>query len=201
MLIAQLIIQNQEPQLDARQLQLKMLQEEVVRQEIMGLEIVEARMAIVQVQVLEEPIHQVLLNVQITKAQQHDMVRRIVRHTKELKEERQLEGEQATIQNLKAIHDLHIIVQVQDDQQIRERQAQDHLDIVRLKALLIIIEAQQKVQREDLLAHTALQDLHHRAHQDPFALQVLHQDHLVEVVQLEVQLLKEDAKLLLDSGY
>ena len=87
---------------------------------------------------------------------------KIVQLIEEQKVELQLEKEQVSIQNLKAIHVHRIINQEQDDRLIRERQVLERLDIVKLKARLVIKEAQQKV----LLVHTDLQDHHHHVHQE-----------------------------------
>jgi len=175
-----------------------MLSEEVRQHKNMVLEITEVHMVIELVQVPEERIPLEQSDVRTIKEQQHDMAHKIVRHTKELKVEQQPEEERVTIQNLKAIHVHRIISQEQDDRQIREGQVLERLDTVKLKVRLVIIKAQQGVQREVLRAHT---DLHHHHHHVPQELFVLHQDHqIVEVVQLEVRV-EEDDKLLLNSGY
>lgn len=85
------------------------------------------------------------------------MGHRTVQLIEEQKAVPQLEEEQVTIQNLKVIHVHRITTLEQNDRLIRERQILERLDIVKLKALLVIIEAQQKV----LLAHIHLQDHHH----------------------------------------
>lgn len=136
--------------------------EEVLQLKDMVLGTIEVHIVIVKEQVPEERIQQEQLNVQTIKVLRLDMGHRIVRHIKGLKAVPQLEEEQVTIQNLKVIHVHRITTLEQNDRLIRERQILERLDIEKLKALLVIIEAQQKV----LLAHTDLQDLHHHVHQE-----------------------------------
>ena len=128
----------------------------------MVLETIEVHIVIEQVQVPEEQIQAELSNVQTIKVLRLDMELKTVQLIEELRAERQPEEEQVTIQNLKVIHVHRIISQEQNDRLIRERQVLERLDIVKLKALLAIIEAQQKV----LLAHIEHQDLHHHVHQE-----------------------------------
>ncbi len=63
--------------------------------------------------------------------QQHDMVRKIVRHTKELKEERQLEEEPVTILNLVAAHVHRTINRELNAHRLLEVQVQDLQNTVR----------------------------------------------------------------------
>ena len=128
---------------------------------------------------------------------QHDMAHKTVRHTKEQKQEQQLEEERVTIQNLKVIHVHRIINQEQDDRLIQERQVLEHLNTVKLKVLRRI----ERVLREVLQVHIVLLDHLRHVHQELFDLQVLHLDHqAVVAVQLEVRLL-EEGKLSFKSGY
>ena len=80
-----------------------------------------------------------------------------------------------------------------------EAQVLDHQSTVRLEVLQHIERVQQEA-LEVLQVHTDLQDHLHHVHLELFALQDLHQDHRV-VVDVQAEVLLDEDKLLLNSGY